>query len=105
MLRDGDRYIELTFKVVRDGDQYAAMCQELDVASCGETIDSANESVLDAVDSHLQTLADIGDLHRFLKDRGVSVKTYSTPKRSLPSRKVKVSLGEWAQRSRIAVPH
>ncbi len=102
---DGDRYVELTFKIVPEDDQYSAHCIELGIASCGDSIDEADENILEAVDVHLQTLMDIGELNRFLKDHGVSIKTYRTPKRSLPARKVQVSLGEWAQRSRVAVPH
>jgi predicted RNase H-like HicB family nuclease len=103
-MKDGDRFVELTFKVAPEDDQYSAFCIELDLATCGDTLDEAQKNILEAVDVHLATLAEIGDLKRFLKDKGVQVKTYRRSRRTLPSREVNVSLGEWAQRSRVAVP-
>lgn len=104
MLRSGDRYVELTFKVTEEDGQYVSSCDEFDIASCGDTVDEAMENIIDAVNVYLQTLFEIGDLNRFLKEKAVIVKTYRVSKRTPPRREVRVLLDQWAQKSRVAVP-
>ncbi|MCK4315402.1 MAG: hypothetical protein KAX24_06490 [Anaerolineae bacterium] len=52
--------LPLTFTgiVKREGDQYAALCLELDVASCGETREEAMAALRDAVETYLEYMRD-----------------------------------------------
>ena len=43
-----------TAVIERDGDQYAALCPELDVASQGATVDEARRNLTEAVELFLE---------------------------------------------------
>jgi len=50
----------LTGIVKQEGDQYAALCLELDVASCGETREEAMAALRHAVETYLEYMQDTG---------------------------------------------
>ena len=50
---------------------FVSLCPELGVASQGETVEEAFESLQDAVDTFLSTLADLGDLPRFFAEHNL----------------------------------
>lgn len=50
--------LTLTDVVKQEGDQYAALCLELDVASCGETREEAMAALRDAVETYLEYMRD-----------------------------------------------
>ncbi len=52
--------LTLTGIVKREGDQYAALCLELDVASCGETREEAMAALRNAVETYLEYMRDTG---------------------------------------------
>jgi len=43
----------LTFLLKREGDQWASLACELDVASCGDTLESARQALKDAVETYV----------------------------------------------------
>ena len=45
---------DLTCIVKQEGNQYASLCLELDVASCGKTRSQAVESLKDAIETYIQ---------------------------------------------------
>jgi len=65
-------FIELSVLVRKEGGQYASWCPELDVASCGDTIEEASENLRDAVDVFLSTLSEEGDFLQVLEEKGFS---------------------------------
>ena len=66
-------YILLTLRAVWEDGQYASFCDELGVASCGDTVEEAFAMIREAVDLHLLELADLGQLERELRERNVRV--------------------------------
>jgi predicted RNase H-like HicB family nuclease len=46
---------QLTALIERDGDGYVALCPELDVASQGDTVESARDNLQEAVELFLET--------------------------------------------------
>lgn len=68
-----EAHILLTLRVYREGGQYVSICDELDVASCGGTIDEAFANVIEAVEVYLDTLDDVGELERTLAERSLSI--------------------------------
>jgi predicted RNase H-like HicB family nuclease len=54
---------QVTAIIEREGDGYVALCPELDVASQGETIESARKNLQEAVELFLET-ADPTELER-----------------------------------------
>jgi len=62
--------LELSVFVRKEGSQYASWCPELDVASCGDTMEEACNNLDDAVDLYLDTLLAEGELLDVLGERG-----------------------------------
>jgi len=62
--------LELSIFVRKEGSQYASWCPELDVASCGDTMEESCDNLDDAVDLYLNTLAEEGELLEVLEERG-----------------------------------
>jgi len=56
---------EITAIIEREGDGYVALCPELDVASQGDTVESARRNLLEAVELFLET-ADPSEVQRRL---------------------------------------
>ncbi len=54
---------QVTAIIEREGDGYVALCPELDVASQGETIESARNNLQEAVELFFET-ADLTELER-----------------------------------------
>ena len=66
-------YILLTLRAVWEDGQYASFCDELGVASCGDTVDEALASIREAVELHLLELVDLGQLENELRERNIRV--------------------------------
>ena len=60
-------------KIEKEAGGYSSVCEKLGVASCGDNIDEALENLAEAIDLHLDTLKDIGQLDQFLKEKGVTL--------------------------------
>jgi predicted RNase H-like HicB family nuclease len=52
---------------------FVSLCPELGVASQGETVEEAFESLQDAVSTFLETLAELGDLEKFFLERNLDL--------------------------------
>jgi len=69
----GTRYICLTHRVYHDDEtgQWVSECPELDVASCGDTMEEAFENITDAVELYLNGLEEDGELERIFRERSI----------------------------------
>ena len=56
---------QITAIIEREGDGYVALCPELDIASQGETVESARRNLIEAVELFLET-ADPSEVQRRL---------------------------------------
>lgn len=72
--------LELSIFVRKEDVQYASWCPELDVASCGATIEEACNNLDDAVDIYLDSLLDEGELLQVLEERGLMPSEYAEEK-------------------------
>lgn len=72
MASNGDKNLtlEISIFVRKDGEQYASWCPELDVASCGDSIEDACIALDDAVDVYLDSIIAEGELLKILEERG-----------------------------------
>jgi len=69
---EGNRFIKtknrksivttLTALVWKEGDQYVSKCPELEVASCGDTIEEALENLKEAVELYIENAKELGTL-------------------------------------------
>ena len=62
--------ISLEIKVFKDGDAYVALCPELNVSSFGDDIESAKESLREALGAFLEECEAMGTLQEVLEDAG-----------------------------------
>jgi len=69
-------YVILTFVVEREGEYQVSKCQELGTASFGRDMDEALANLTDATEVYLNTLEDLGECRRVLKEKGVEVYSY-----------------------------
>ncbi|AIY90292.1 hypothetical protein GACE_1251 [Geoglobus acetivorans] len=46
----------------KEGDQYVSKCPELEVASCGDTIEEALENLKEAVELYIENAKELGIL-------------------------------------------
>lgn len=70
-------HIVRTFRVHEEDGRYVSVCDELDVPSCGDTIDEAFENLADAVTLYLNTLDDAGESERVFTERNIRPKAAS----------------------------
>ena len=63
--------IKLTEELWREGNMYVSYCPELDVASCGETVDQARRNLQEVILINLEETKKMGTLDRFLEDAGL----------------------------------
>jgi predicted RNase H-like HicB family nuclease len=74
MMSTGGGQLELHFVIHEEDGHYTAQCLELGVASFGESIEEALDTVVDATKLYLETLKAEGELQRRFKEHGIEVK-------------------------------
>jgi len=62
--------ISLEIKVFKEGEVYVALCPELNVSSFGDDIESAKESLREALEAFLEECEAMGTLQEVLEDAG-----------------------------------
>ena len=62
--------MRLTEELCREGNMYVAYCPELDVPSCGETVEQAKNNLKEVILIHLMETAKMGTLDKLLQDAG-----------------------------------
>ncbi|HLC98369.1 MAG TPA: type II toxin-antitoxin system HicB family antitoxin [Candidatus Nanoarchaeia archaeon] len=67
---------ELILSVVikREREGYSSWCPELDVASQGDSIEEARKNLQEAVELHVETMVQNGDLQALLDKLGLTTK-------------------------------
>jgi predicted RNase H-like HicB family nuclease len=76
---ESGKYIVLTLRAFEDDGVFASECIELQTASQGDTPDEAIANAYDAALVYLDTIADLGEQDRVLKERGIRI-LHSKPK-------------------------
>lgn len=64
-------YIVLTLAFKTEGRRWVARCEELGTATFGRSLTEAEKRIKEAVLLHLNTLEDVGELERFLREHKV----------------------------------
>ncbi len=89
-----DGYIELTLRLVQEGEHWTAECVELGTATFADSLAGAFEAVDELVTLHLNALEDVGECRAFLREHGITLHKHQ-PKRPSPRRQVAVRSGEF----------
>lgn len=64
-------YIVLTFEFKKEGNKWTGYCDELGTATFGPSLLEARKRLEEAVSLHLNTLEDVGERERFLKENNI----------------------------------
>ena len=56
----------ITEEIWKEGNMYIAYCPELDVVSCGKSVEEAGKNLLEVVEIQLEETARLGTLETFL---------------------------------------
>ena len=59
--------------VWKEGDMYTAFCPEIDVASCGRTVDEAKRNLREALQIYVEETSKMGTLNDLLEEAGYDV--------------------------------
>ena len=62
----------LTMIVRKEREKYSSWCPELDVASQGDTIEEARRNLQEAVELHVETMVQEGELNQLLSTIGLT---------------------------------
>ena len=62
--------LKLTEEMWREGNMYVSYCPELDVASCGETVDQAKKNLKEVLLINLEEAQKMGTLDKLLQEAG-----------------------------------
>ena len=62
--------LKLTEELWKEGNMYVSYCPELDIASCGETVDQAKKNLGEVILINLEEAHRIGSLEKLLQEAG-----------------------------------
>lgn len=62
-----------TGEIWKEGDMYTSYCPELDLASCGETIEQAKKNLLEVVEIFIEETSKLGTLRELLEEAGYNL--------------------------------
>jgi predicted RNase H-like HicB family nuclease len=62
--------LKLTEELWKEGNMYISYCPELDIASCGETVDQAKKNLGEVILINLEEAQQIGTLEELLQEAG-----------------------------------
>ena len=62
----------------KEDGQFISVCPELDVMSCGDSIEEAFANLEEAIDVYLSALGEVGERMRVLQERGIDVSVQPT---------------------------
>lgn len=62
--------IKLTEELWREGNMYVSYCPELDIASCGESIEEAKKNLKEVILINIEETQKMGTFDQFLQEAG-----------------------------------
>jgi predicted RNase H-like HicB family nuclease len=62
--------LKVTEELWKEGNMYVSYCPELDVASCGETVDQAKKNLKEVILINLEEAQKLGSLDQLLQEAG-----------------------------------
>lgn len=69
-LEDGAMELKLTSQIFEEGGVYVSYTPELDISSCGKSVDEAKKNLVEAVEGFLEEAARMGTLAQILEEAG-----------------------------------
>ena len=75
--------ISLTLTITEEENGFSALGEETGTASCGDTLDEAVRNIKDAVATELKTMQHLGELERYLSEKGIETHQDKSPRKSV----------------------
>jgi len=69
-MREAGMKLKLTEELWKEGNMYVSYCPELDIASCGDTVDQAKQNLKEVILINLEEAQKLGTLDSLLQDAG-----------------------------------
>ena len=63
--------IRLTEEIWKEGNMYVSYCPELDIASCGEDVQQAKKSLMEAIIINIEETRKMGTFEQFIEEYGL----------------------------------
>ncbi|GAI30600.1 unnamed protein product [marine sediment metagenome] len=79
MEKSTESYIAVQVIVTKEGNQYSSWCPDLDIASCGNTLEEAAKNLGDAVELCLNTLEEEGEREQVFEEKGIRIVSADEP--------------------------
>lgn len=93
-------YIVVTFRISKENDHFVSVCPELDVASCGDTIEEALKNIQEATLLYLNTIEEQKERQRVFHEKKIRLHHAKPPK----TKKIEVKLNEFVSTFVTQVP-
>ena len=99
-------YVVLTVKIKREGGAYVAVCEELGVSTCDESLDGLMRELAALVGQHLNALERNGVRAAFFREHGIRLHRGPIPSapRSVRPATLPVRAGEFVTRITERIP-
>jgi len=69
-----ESYIILAIYIYQEKDErWTAECPDLGTATFGDTIEEVDEEIEEMIKLHIQTLADVGELEKYLSEKNIKI--------------------------------
>jgi predicted RNase H-like HicB family nuclease len=75
-------FIILTCEFHIEGKRWVGLCVELGTSAFGRSLKEAEERLNEAVELHIRTLEDVGEMERFLKEHNIAIHS-TRPRKNL----------------------
>ena len=62
--------LRLSEEIWKEGNMYVSYCPEIDITSCGETIEQAKKNLKEAILINIEETKKMGTFRKFLQDAG-----------------------------------
>jgi predicted RNase H-like HicB family nuclease len=62
--------LKLTEELWKEGNMYVSYCPELDISSCGESVDQAKKNLMEVILINLEEAQKMGTFDRLLEEAG-----------------------------------
>ena len=66
----GSKVLQFMGAIWQEGDMYTAYCPELDLATCGHTIEEARRNLQEVIEIFIEETAEMGTLEELLIEAG-----------------------------------
>ena len=61
----------LTEEIWKEGNMYVSYCPELDISSCGESVEQAKRNLVETILINIEETKDMGTFKQFLEEYGL----------------------------------